>query len=78
MKRIEDLTKTEKVAFLKDVSSKKIDLKALQGKPPLFLCTRYDVWIYMSQPRTQAGIAITEEAREALTLINEIIKNQQS
>lgn len=78
MKRIEDLTKTEKVAFLKDVSANKIDLKALQGKPPLFLCTKYDVWIYMSQPRTQVGIAITEEARETLALLNEIIKNQQS
>lgn len=76
MKRIEDLTKTEKVAFLKDVSANKIDLKALQGKPPLFLCTRYDVWIYMSQPCTQVGIAITEEARETLALLNEIIKQQ--
>ena len=76
MKRIEDLSKSEKVAFLKDVASKKIDLKALQGKPPLFLSTKFDVWIYISQPRTQVGIAITEEARESLTLINEIIKNQ--
>lgn len=76
MKRIEDLSKSEKVAFLKDVSSKKIDLKALQGKPPLFLSTKYDVWIYMSQPRTQVGIAITEEARETLAILNEIIKNQ--
>lgn len=78
MKRIEDLSKSEKVAFLKDLSAKKIDLKALQGKPPLFLCTKYDIWIYMSQPRTQVGIAITEEAREAVALINEITKNQQS
>ena len=78
MKRIEDLTKSEKVAFLKDVATNKIDVKALKGKPPLFLSTRYDVWIYMSQPRTQVGIAITEEAREALAILNEIIKNQQS
>jgi hypothetical protein len=76
MKRIEDLSKSEKVAFLKDVSANKIDLKALQGKPPLFLSTKYDVWIYMSQPRTQVGIAITEEARETLAILNEIIKNQ--
>lgn len=78
MKRIEDLTKTEKVAFLKDVAANRIDLKALQGKPPLFLCTKFDVWIYISQPRTQVGIAISEEARETITLINEITKNQQS
>ena len=78
MKRIEDLSKSEKVAFLKDISTNKIDVKKLGGKPPLFLCTKFDVWIYMSQPRTQVGIAITEEAREALALINEIINNQQS
>lgn len=78
MKRIEDLTKTEKVAFLKDVSAKRIDLKALQGKPPLFLCTKFDVWVYMSQGPTQVGIAITEEAREAVALISDITKNQQS
>lgn len=78
MKRIEELTKTEKVAFLKDISANRIDLKALQGKPPLFLCTKFDAWIYISQPRNQIGIAITEEAREAVALINEITKNQQS
>lgn len=78
MKRIEDLSKSEKVAFLKDISTNKIDVKALQGKPPLFLCTKFDVWIYISQPRTQVGIAITEEARDALALINEITKNQKS
>lgn len=78
MKRIEDLTKTEKVAFLKDVAANRIDLKALQGKLPLFLCTKYDIWIYMSQPRTQVGIAITEEAREAVALINDITENQKS
>jgi hypothetical protein len=76
MKRIEDLSKSEKVAFLKDISTNKIDVKALGGRPPLFLCTKFDVWIYISQPRTQVGIAITEEAREALAILNEIIKNQ--
>lgn len=76
MKRIEELTKTEKVAFLKDISTNKIDVKALGGKPPLFLCTKFDVWIYISQPRTQVGIAITEEARDAVALMNEITKQQ--
>lgn len=78
MKTIKELTKTEKVAFLNDIATKKIDVKKLGGKPPFFLCSTFDVWIYMSQPRTQAAIAITPEAREAVALINEITKNQKS
>lgn len=77
MKTIKELTKTEKVAFLKDISTNRIDLKALQGKPPLFLCTKFDVWVYMQLSPTQVGIAITEEARASVALINEIT-NQQS
>ncbi len=75
MKPIKDLSRQEKVTFLKAIEAKKIDIRKLNGKPPLFLMTKFDVWIYISQPNTQTGIALTKEAQEALEILRNSISS---
>jgi len=81
MKNLKDLTKTQKIEFLQSIQNNEIDVKKFNGKEPLFLTTKTDLWIFIGKDRERTGIAITPEAKEAIVLLKEAMgldSNQQS
>jgi hypothetical protein len=75
MKSLRDLTREEKVSFLKQVQSKEIDLKKLGCRPPLFLTTQSDVWTYFLVDNPPAAIILTAQAKAAYSMLQELFDN---